>query len=231
MNSKAPARPQYGTFESIRQSDAAGNEFWLARDLQLPLDYGTWQAFRKVVEKAMEACRQSGRAIDDHFSQMTKMVGLGSGARRDIEDFRLSRYACYLIVQNGDSSKPVIANGKTYFAVQTRRQELHDRAAFSELEEDEKRLAARYELARHNKHPPNRAGSQAPRQKGVARPDDPESLAQLLTRDGGLIVESGNAGIVIRALTSPVPPAPGPGTAPSRRAAGLQGVAPVPPAP
>jgi DNA-damage-inducible protein D len=105
-----------------------------------------------VIEKAMEACRQSGHETDDHFSQAVKMVDIGSGAKREIEDVRLSRYACYLIVQNGDPTKPVIANGQTYFAMQTRRQELQDNEAFARLSEDEKRLAIRNELSEHNKH-------------------------------------------------------------------------------
>ncbi|OFZ73915.1 MAG: DNA damage-inducible protein D, partial [Betaproteobacteria bacterium RBG_16_64_9] len=140
------------TFDSIRQLDAAGNEYWLARDLQPLLDYAAWDKFKRVIEKAIEACRQSGHPAEDHFSQTAKMVELGSGARREIEDYHLSRYACYLIVQNGDPSKPVIAHGQTYFALQTRRQELADSEAFARLSEDEKRLAVRNELASHNKH-------------------------------------------------------------------------------
>ncbi|WP_076950121.1 DNA damage-inducible protein D, partial [Burkholderia pseudomallei] len=116
------------------------------------LEYGTWDKFRRVIDKAAEACERSGNVVADHFSQVGKMVELGSGAQRALEDFHLSRYACYLIVQNGDPSKPVIANGQTYFAMQTRRQELADEATFARFGEDEKRLAIRNELATHNKH-------------------------------------------------------------------------------
>ena len=89
--------------------------------------------------------------VGDHFEHILEMVTIGSGAKRQVEDVRLSRYACYLIVQNGDPSKQVVANGQTYFAVQTRRQELREEAAFESLREDEKRLATRDELSRHNK--------------------------------------------------------------------------------
>ena len=151
MNAQRIANQHHATFEGIRQQDADGNEFWSARDLQPLLEYATWDKFKRVIDKAIEACDQSGNAADDHFSQTGKMVDIGSAAKREIEDYRLSRYACYLIVQNGDPSKPVIANGQTYFAMQTRRQELNDNEKFARLSEDEKRLAIRNELAEHNK--------------------------------------------------------------------------------
>jgi len=152
MTEKRMAEQHHKTFESIRQFAKEVGEYWQARDLQPLLEYAAWDKFKRVIEKAMEACRQSAHAVDDHFSQTVKMVDIGSGAKREIEDYRLSRYACYLIVQNGDSSKPVIANGQTYFAMQTRRQELRDNAAFGKLSEDEKRVAIRNELAEHNKY-------------------------------------------------------------------------------
>ncbi|MBU0620501.1 MAG: DNA damage-inducible protein D [Gammaproteobacteria bacterium] len=152
MANKRVVNQHHQTFESIRQFEADGSEYWLARDLQPLLEYTTWDKFKRVIEKAMEACRQSDHGISDHFSQTVKMVDIGSSAKREIEDFRLSRYACYLIVQNGDPSKPVIANGQTYFAMQTRRQELRDNEAFARLSEDEKRMAIRNELSEHNKH-------------------------------------------------------------------------------
>jgi DNA-damage-inducible protein D len=149
---KLPKKRGSGPFDSIRTEDEEGRESWSARDLQPLLDYSSWDKFRQVVGKAMEACTQSNQPIDDHFSRTGKMVGLGSGATREVEDFKLSRYACYLIVQNGDPAKPVIALGQTYFAFQTHRQELSDDAKFSRLPEDDKRLAIRQEMAEHNKH-------------------------------------------------------------------------------
>jgi len=140
------------TFDGIRQTDPDGEEFWSARDLAPVLEYQDWRNFMQVVDKARMACAQSGRQPEDHFGDVTKMVAIGSGAQRSVPDVHLSRYACYLIVQNGDPSKPVVANGQTYFAMQTRRQELADEAKFAQLSEDEKRLAIRNELAAHNKH-------------------------------------------------------------------------------
>lgn len=142
----------HATFEGIRQQDEMGEEFWSARDLAPLLEYQDWRNFMQVVDKARLACEHSGRTIEDHFGDTTKMVPIGSGAQRPVPDVHLSRYACYLIVQNGDPSKTVIANGQTYFAMQTRRQELADDTAFARLDEDEKRLAIRNELAQHNKY-------------------------------------------------------------------------------
>ena len=140
------------TFENIKQIDADGNEFWSARDLAPLLEYQDWRNFMQVVDKARLACEQSGRPVADHFGDVTKMVPIGSGAHRSVSDVHLSRYACYLVVQNGDPGKPVIANGQTYFALQTRRQELANSNQFAQLSEDGKRLAIRNELATHNKH-------------------------------------------------------------------------------
>lgn len=152
MPEKPIAQYHHGNFEGIRQLDADGIEYWLARDLAPLLEYQDWRNFLQVVDKARVACQQSGHPVDDHFGDTTKMVPIGSGAQRPVPDVQLSRYACYLIVQNGDSGKPVIANGQTYFAMQTRRQELADDANFAQLGEDDKRLAIRNELANHNKH-------------------------------------------------------------------------------
>ena len=152
MTEKRIANQHHASFEGIRQQDPERNEYWFARDLAPLLDYQEWRNFMQVVEKAIQACRKSENVVEDHFGDITKMVEIGSGAQREIADVRLSRYACYLIVQNGDPSKPVIANGQTYFAMQTRRQELEDNAKFAQLSEDDKRLAIRNELAAHNKY-------------------------------------------------------------------------------
>jgi DNA-damage-inducible protein D len=142
----------HATFDGLRHVDEDGNEFWLARELGKVLEYSEYRHFLPVIERAREACRNSGRAMEDHFEDILEMVEIGSGAKRELPDIRLSRYACYLIVQNGDPGKPVIANGQTYFAIQTRRQELADDEKFAQLSEDEKRLAVRNELAVHNKY-------------------------------------------------------------------------------
>ena len=110
-------------FDAIRQIDASGNEYWSARKLAKLLGYKEWRNFTKAIEKAKEACQQSQQAVPDHFVEANKMIKLAKGAKRSVEDYRLSRYACYLIVQNADPAKPTVALGQAYFAVQTRRQE------------------------------------------------------------------------------------------------------------
>lgn len=148
---KIVTNPHHQTFESIKHINADGSEYWLARELAPILEYQDLRNFFQVVDKAKLACENTGYAVSDHFGDITKMVEIGSGAKREISDVELSRYACYLVVQNGDPSKPVIANGQTYFAMQTRRQELQDDAKFSGLSEDERRLMLRNELSEHNK--------------------------------------------------------------------------------
>lgn len=136
-------------FESIKHINEYGQEFWYARELQIALEYKQWRRFCNVIDKAKTACKGSENNVSDHFADVGKMVDIGSGAERKIEDIILSRYACYLIVQNGDSRKKVIALGQTYFAVKTRQQELIEN--FDELSDDQKRLAIRREMAEHNK--------------------------------------------------------------------------------
>ncbi len=152
MTRRDIGRQHQATFDGIRHEDGEGNEYWRARQLAKVLEYSEYRHFLPVIARAQNACRNSGQRLEDHFEDVLEMVEIGSGAQRPLDDVRLSRYACYLIVQNGDPAKTVIANGQTYFAVQTRRQELDDEAKFSVLSEDEKRLAIRNELATHNKH-------------------------------------------------------------------------------
>ena len=129
-------------FENIKHIDEYGDEYWYARELQVALDYKRWDKFCKVIEKAKIACEKSDYDVLDHFSQLGKMVEIGSGAKRKQVDYELSRYACYLIVQNSDPKKQVVALGQTYFAVQTRKQELTEKE-YSSLTEDEKRFYQR----------------------------------------------------------------------------------------
>lgn len=140
--------PEYQRFEDIKHTTETGLEFWYARELAPVLEYTEWRNFSKVVDKGMLACRNSGFAVADHFVEVNKMVALGSGSQRNIKDYMLSRYACYLIMQNGDPRKEVIAIGQTYFAIQTRRQEIAD--AFNQLDEDNKRLVIRGEVKSWN---------------------------------------------------------------------------------
>lgn len=136
-------------FDDYKHVNDYGEEFWYARDLQSILGYEQWRNFAKVINKAAKACDNSQQAVSDHFAKVSKMVELGSGAMRRIDDIMLSRYACYLIVQNADPKKEVVALGQTYFAVQTRKQELQEE--FESMDEDKKRLAIRNELKEHNK--------------------------------------------------------------------------------
>ena len=137
------------TFEGIKHINEHGQEFWYARELHPILGYTQWRNFMPVVEKAKTACEASKTPTLDHFADVSKMVNLGSGSERKIDDIMLSRYACYLIVMNGDPRKEVIAIGQTYFAVKTRQQELIDN--YDQLTEDQKRLAIREEMTIYNK--------------------------------------------------------------------------------
>ena len=129
----------YKTFEDIKNVDEFGNEYWLARELQIVLEYKQWRRFEAVISRAKISCKNSGAKINDHFANIGKMVKTGDSIRK-IEDYKLSRYACYLITQNGDSRKKVIALAQTYFAIQTRKQELLEKE-YENLTEDEKRLS------------------------------------------------------------------------------------------
>lgn len=135
-------------FEKIKHINEFGQEYWSARELQKALEYTQWRRFEELIERAKTACKNSGFNVPDHFADVGKMVELGSGSNREISDIELSRYACYLIVQNGDSRKEVIALGQTYFAVKTRQQELIEN--YEELSEEQKRLAVRNEMKKHN---------------------------------------------------------------------------------
>ncbi len=137
-------------FERIRQIDPEDYEFWSARDLMPILEYTKWQNFKTVLLKAQIACENSGNDPADHFTDASKMVAIGSDAKREVEDMHLSRYACYLIVQNADPAKEVVALGQTYFAVQTRRQEIADADALVELSEDQRRLLLRQRIKLQN---------------------------------------------------------------------------------
>jgi DNA-damage-inducible protein D len=139
------------TFEDLKQLDKNNNEFWYARALSKFLGYADFRNFLKVIKKAKEACINSNHSINEHLVKVTEVLIHGQGAKNSYPSFKLSRYACYLVVQNADPSKPVVASGQTYFAMQTRRQELQDDEAFAQLKEEEKRLFLRNELKEHNK--------------------------------------------------------------------------------
>ena len=132
-------------FETIKRIDENGSEYWSSRDLAKTLEYSDYRNFQTVINKAKIACENSGQVINNHFVEATEMVETGSGAEREIETIYLSRYACYLIVQNSDPTKVVVAKGQTYFAIQTHRQEATDT-----LVEDNNRVFLREEMKKHN---------------------------------------------------------------------------------
>ena len=136
-------------FEDIKHIDEFGNEYWLARELPNILEYTQWRRFENVINKAKFACKNSNIKVDEHFANVGKMVDIGSNTKRITKDYRLTRYACYLIAQNGDSRKEVIALAQTYFAIQTRKQELSEKE-YNELTEDEKRLYRRNQVRKGN---------------------------------------------------------------------------------
>ena len=152
-------------FEDIKHINEEGIEFWYARELQFVLQYTEWRNFLKIIEKAKTTCVTSENTLENHFVDVNKMVEIGSSAVREIQDIQLSRYACYLIVMNGDPRKEVIALGQTYFAIKTRQQELIEN--YDELTEDQKRLAIRNEIVNHNK-----SLAEAAQQAGVIKPKD-----------------------------------------------------------
>lgn len=151
-------------FESIKHVNEYGNEFWYARELQKALEYTEWRNFSKVIDKAITACENSDNAVSDHFVEVNKIVEAGATSK-PVDDYELSRYACYLIVQNADPRKKVIALGQTYFAVKTRQRELIEN--FDDLSEDRKRLAIRNEMKTHNK-----SLAEAAKMAGVSDPKD-----------------------------------------------------------
>lgn len=138
-------------FESIKHIDENGIEYWYARELKNVLNYKEWRKFENVINKAKEACENSDISIFDHFVDVAKTIKMPKGAEKTIIDYRLTRYACYLIAQNGDSRKKAIALAQTYFAVQTRKQEL-TRQEYEQLSEDEKRLYTRKNVKDKNKY-------------------------------------------------------------------------------
>ncbi|PIS28646.1 MAG: DNA damage-inducible protein D [Candidatus Marinimicrobia bacterium CG08_land_8_20_14_0_20_45_22] len=138
---------EYKSFEAIKHLSEDGHEFWYARELAMALEYVQWRNFAKVLDRAKLSCKNSGYTIVDHFAEVSKIVEAGATSKPVI-DFKLTRYACYLIVQNGDPRKEVIALGQTYFAIQTRRQEVAD--YFNQLDEDNKRLVIRGDIKQWN---------------------------------------------------------------------------------
>ena len=136
-------------FEDIKHIDEFGNEYWEARELQNILGYHQWRSINDLIERAKITCKESKNRVDDHFAEQRKMVDIGSKTKRIIQDYKLSRYACYLIVMNGNPKKEIIALGQTYFAIQTRKQELSEKEC-NELTEDGKRLYRRNQARKGN---------------------------------------------------------------------------------
>jgi DNA-damage-inducible protein D len=132
-------------FETIRRTNPEGNEFWSSRDFAKVLGYNDYRNFEAVIEKARTACLNSGQRLEDHFVGITEMIPIGKGGQRTVQTVLMSRYACYLVIQNADPAKEIVAQGQTYFAIQTRRQEVSDHEA-----EEQRRLAIRSDLRSHN---------------------------------------------------------------------------------
>ncbi len=154
------------SFESIKRIDPSGGEYWSGRDMAKTLQYNDWRNFAAVIQKAIKSCQTAGITTENHFDETTEMVQVGSGAIREVDNYYLSRYACYLIIQNADPTKDVVAAGQTYFAVQTRKQEIAE-DQLSQMDEDQKRLMLREEMKVHNKNL-----ASAAKNAGVIRPLD-----------------------------------------------------------
>ena len=157
--SKEMEKAYHKRFEEIKHTDETGIEFWYARELMPILQYSNWQNFEKIINKAKISCENSKINELDHFTGINKMVQIGSGAERKQQDYKLTRYACYLIAQNGDSRKDIIALAQTYFAIQTRKQEISEKEYY-ELTEDEKRFYQR-DLTRKGNYSLNQAAKKA----------------------------------------------------------------------
>lgn len=159
-------------FEKIKQISEEGFEYWSARDLAKLLEYAQWRNFENAISKAKESCKNNGYEVENHFADVSNMVELGSGATREVDDYRLSRFACYLIVQNADPSKKNVAMGQAYFAIKTRQKELieEEEQKLIQSEENQRRLFLREEMKKHNKHladAANNAGVKDPRDYAI----------------------------------------------------------------
>ena len=160
--------PNQTVFEQIKEVDENGNEFWGARKLSKILEYTDFRNFLTVINRAKESCKNSGHPVENHLVEFNEMVSIGSGAERSMPSVKLSRYACYLIVQNADPTKEIVALGQTYFAVQTRLHEIQQMQAYQQLKtEEEKRLFLRKEMYEHNKQL-----AEAAKNAGVIEPID-----------------------------------------------------------